>query len=58
MPSMATLKVSCARASEMPNATLMAGITGKNRCTASGLISAIDASANAKIRPGIMRLLA
>ena len=38
------LNVSCASASDRPSATFTAGITGMNRCTASGPISEIDAS--------------
>ena len=53
MPNSAMLKVSWARASLSPSATFTAGITGKNRCTASGVISAIRPSAMVKARPGL-----
>src|SRR4051812_2386883 len=52
MPNSAILKVSCARASDRPSATFTAGMTGKNRWTASGVISAVMPSAITKARPG------
>ena len=56
------LKVSCASASDRPSATFTAGITGMNRCTASGPISEIDASASVNSGPvadtGMERLAA
>ena len=39
----------------MPNAAFTAGITGKNRCTANGVISAVSPSVSAKILPGVRR---
>ena len=52
MPNSEMLKVSCARASERPSAALTAGITGRNRWTARGPTSAIEARAKANDRPG------
>src|SRR5271170_4960743 len=53
MLNSAMLKVSCAMASDSPSATLTAGMTGMNRCTASGPTNEIEASANAKSGPGV-----
>src|SRR5271168_3667857 len=53
MLNSALLKVSCAMASDSPIATLTAGMTGMNRCTASGPTNEIEASANAKSGPGV-----
>src|ERR1700722_3239159 len=53
MPNSAMLKVSCASASDSPSAAFTAGITGMNRCTASGPISEIEASASANNGPGV-----
>src|SRR5580704_7288251 len=53
MPNSAMLKVSCAVASDRPSAAFTAGITGRNRCTASGPISEIEASASANSGPGV-----
>ena len=56
MPNSAMLKVSWAWASVRPSATFTAGITGKNRWTASGVISAVRPSAMVKARPGLRRV--
>src|SRR5580704_14982713 len=53
MPNSAMLNVSCASASDSPSAAFTAGITGMNRCTASGPISEIEASAIANNGPGV-----
>src|SRR5947209_14934302 len=49
------LKLNCAAASESESATFTAGMTGKNRCTASGAMNATRPSARAKARPGTWR---
>ena len=53
MPNSAMLNVSCAVASVSPSAAFTAGITGKNKCTANGPISEIEASASANSGPGV-----
>ncbi len=53
MPNSAMLNVSCASASDRPSAAFTAGITGMNKCTASGPISEIEASASANSGPGV-----
>src|ERR1700692_1297887 len=53
MPNSAMLNVSCASAADSPSAAFTAGITGMNRCTASGPISEIEASASANNGPGV-----
>jgi hypothetical protein len=52
MPNSETLNVSCAPASVRLSATFTTGMTGKNKCTASGVISETSASDSAKMRPG------
>src|SRR5579863_10618631 len=52
MPNSAMLNVSWASEAESPSAARTAGITGMNRCTASGPINEIAASANANSGPG------
>src|SRR3954452_10569734 len=56
MPNSAMLKVSWARASVRPSASFTAGITGKNRWTASGVMNAVSASEMVKARPGLRRV--
>src|ERR1700682_3507471 len=53
MPNSAMLNVNCASASDSPSAAFTAGITGMNKCTASGPISEIEASASANNGPGV-----
>src|SRR5262245_33958587 len=49
----AMLNVNCACASDRPSSAFTAGITGRKMCTASGLISAVSASASANDRVGV-----